>query len=84
MVVTATEVPRVRLGHMETRAGTNPLGVRGIGEGSTIPAAPAIVNATARAIDPVGIGHEVGLFTLPLKPERVFAVCREGLEPAKG
>jgi len=78
LVVTATEAPRVRLSHMETRPTTNPLGVRGIGEGGTIPAAPAIVNATARAIDPVGIGHEEGLFTLPLKPERVFAACRRG------
>ena len=78
LVVTATEAPRVRLSHMETRPTTNPLGVRGIGEGGTIPAAPAIVNATARAIDPVGIGHEEGLFTLPLKPERVFAACQRG------
>jgi hypothetical protein len=30
----------------------------------------------ARAIDPVRTGHEVPLFSLPLKPERVFAACQ--------
>lgn len=82
LVMTAPVAPRVRLGHMETRPGTNPLGVRGIGEGGTIPAPPAIVNAVARAIDPAAIGHEEGLFTLPLKPERVLAAWRRGRERA--
>ncbi|MBN9042545.1 MAG: hypothetical protein BGP05_14030 [Rhizobiales bacterium 62-47] len=71
LVATAPEVPRIRLAHMETRAGTNPLGVRGVGEAGVIPAAPAIANALARAIDPFRNGHEVPLFTLPLKQERV-------------
>lgn len=69
-------IPRIRLVHMETRPGTNPLGVRGIGEGGVIPAAATIANALARAIDPKKSGHEVPLFTLPLGPERVFAACQ--------
>ena len=76
MVATAPDVPRIRMGEMETRPGTNPLGVRGIGESGVIPAAPAIANALVRAIKPDGTGHEDPLFTLPLKPERVFAACR--------
>jgi hypothetical protein len=43
----------------------------------------ALANALARAIDPVRTGHEVPLFSLPLKPERVFAACqRVVLQPA--
>jgi aerobic carbon-monoxide dehydrogenase large subunit len=41
---------------METPATTNPLGVRGVGEGGIIPCGAAIANALARAIDPNGIG----------------------------
>ena len=76
LVATAPEIPRIRLVHMETRPGTNPLGVRGIGEGGVIPAAATIANALARAIDPEKSGHERSLFTLPLGPERVFAACQ--------
>lgn len=75
LVATAPEVPRIRLVHMETRPTTNPLGVRGIGEGGTIPAAATIANALARIIDPKKTGHEASLFTLPLKPQRVLAAC---------
>jgi carbon-monoxide dehydrogenase large subunit len=76
LVATAPGLPRIRLIHRETRPGTNPLGVRGIGEGGLIPTAAAIVNAVARAIDSGGTGHEAPLLTLPLRPSRVFAACR--------
>lgn len=76
LVATAPDAPRIRLIHMETRPTTNPLGVRGIGEGGTIPAAATIANALARTIDPRGSGHERSLFALPLKPQRVFAACQ--------
>ena len=56
LVATAPGIPRIRLISMETRATTNPLGVRGIGEGGTIPAAATIVNALARTIDPKKTG----------------------------
>jgi carbon-monoxide dehydrogenase large subunit len=76
LVATAPEIPRIRLVHMETPATTNPLGVRGIGEGGVIPVAAAIANALARAIDPNKSGHETALFRLPLRPDRVFSACQ--------
>jgi CO/xanthine dehydrogenase Mo-binding subunit len=76
LVATAPDIPRIRLVHMDTRPTTNPLGVRGIGEGGVIPASAAIANALARAIDPTHTGHETPLFTLPFKPERVFTACQ--------
>jgi carbon-monoxide dehydrogenase large subunit len=75
LVATAPDLPRVRIAHVETRSGTNPLGVRGIGEGGVIPAAAAIANALNRAIGSGCNGHEQPLFTLPLTPERVLAAC---------
>ena len=76
LVATAPEVPRIRLVHRDTPATTNPLGVRGIGEGGVIPSAAALANALARRTDPRQVGHEAPLFELPLKPERVFNACQ--------
>lgn len=76
LVATACEIPRIKVVHVNAPSSTNPLGVRGVGEGGIIPVAAALTNALARAIDPVRTGHENALFSLPLKPERVFAACQ--------
>ena len=76
MVASATELPHIRLEDHDIRATTNPLGVRGVGEGGVIPVGPALVNALSRAIQPTRIGHEQLLFRLPLKPEAVLAACK--------
>jgi aerobic carbon-monoxide dehydrogenase large subunit len=75
LVATAPEIPRIRVVHIDSRSDTNALGVRPVGEGGIIPVAAALTNALARAIDPVRTGHEVALFSLPLRPERVLAAC---------
>jgi carbon-monoxide dehydrogenase large subunit len=72
----------VRIEHVESRASTNPLGVRGIGEGGLIAVPPAIANAIARAIDPGAVGHEILLSKLPITPELVFqalTAARDGI-----
>jgi aerobic carbon-monoxide dehydrogenase large subunit len=76
LVATAPEIPRVRILHLDCPSNTNPLGVRGVGESGIIPVAATLANALARAIDPKRTGHESWLFSIPLKPERVFAACR--------
>ena len=76
LVATATELPRVKVIHLDSPSSTNALGVRPVGEGGIIPVAAALTNALARAIDPNGTGHQQPLFTLPLTPERVYAACR--------
>jgi carbon-monoxide dehydrogenase large subunit len=73
LVASASEAPRVRLDHVRTYPTTNPLKVRGVGEGGIIAVAPAIINALRRAIAPAP-DAEQGLFHIPLKPERVLAV----------
>ena len=76
LVATATEIPHIRLVHLDSPSGTNALGVRPVGEGGIIPVAAALTNALARAMDSSRTGHEVPLFTLPLKPERVYTACQ--------
>ena len=38
----ATDVPRIEIGHMESPSPLNPLGVKGAGEGGTLPAIAAV------------------------------------------
>lgn len=72
LLITAPEAPRVRLGHMETLPTTNPLGVRGVGEGGTIAAPSAIANAIIRAIEPRNAAAMQPLLSLPIRPEAVL------------
>jgi carbon-monoxide dehydrogenase large subunit len=72
LVITAREAPRVHIQHVDSRSSTNPLGVRGVGEGGLIPVPSAIANAISRAIDPKAVGHEMALSKLPITPEMVF------------
>ena len=81
LVASAAEAPRVRLDHVSTLPTTNPLGVRGVGEGGIIAVAPAIVNALRRAISPAGIGSEQDLFRLPLKPQTLLAALERRPRP---
>jgi aerobic carbon-monoxide dehydrogenase large subunit len=72
LLISAPETPYIRVDHMETRATTNPLGIRGIGEGGTIAAPPAIVNAVRRAIAPQQVEQQEQLFRLPLRLNNVL------------
>ena len=82
LVITAPEAPRVRVEHFDTRPTTNPLGVRGIGEGGITGVGAAIGNALARAISPNEIGHEIFLSKLPIAPEMVLrAQAAQGQTP---
>ena len=50
----ADDVPSLHLGFNGTRCTTNPLGVKGCGEAGAIAAFPAIANAVADALAPLG------------------------------
>ena len=65
----ACDVPTVHAVHLETPSPLNPLGVKGAGEGGTIPAAAAIVAAIENALDPFG----VKLNESPMTPDRIVA-----------
>jgi carbon-monoxide dehydrogenase large subunit len=63
----APDVPSCRIEHVETPNPLNPLGVKGAGEGGTIPAPAAIISAIEDALSPFGVR-----FTeMPLTPDRI-------------
>lgn len=67
LIPMATDVPNCAIEHVETPSPLNPLGVKGAGEGGTIPAAAAIVAAIEDALTPFGCRFA----ETPLMPERI-------------
>jgi carbon-monoxide dehydrogenase large subunit len=55
LLPTTTEVPEIEYGHVETPAPSNPGGHKGLGEGGAIGAPPAVINAVADALAPLGV-----------------------------
>ena len=58
-------------------ARTNPLGVKGVGESGCTAACPAVMNAIADALAPLGAGH----VDMPATPERLWAACAPARDP---
>jgi carbon-monoxide dehydrogenase large subunit len=74
LLPTATEVPDIEYGHVETRS-SGPGGYKGVGEGGAIGAPPAVINAVADALSPFGV--EVS--RLPLTPAAVVDLIEAAL-----
>ena len=68
LLVTASEMPELALGHRETPTPLNPLGVKGIGESGVLPIPAAIVSAVEDALSPFGIK----LSQFPIRPRDLF------------
>lgn len=69
----ATDVPNIGVVHLETPSPLNPLGVKGAGEGGTIPAAAAIIGAMEDALSEYGVEFTEA----PMVPQRVFQKLKE-------
>ncbi len=52
---------------------TNPLGVKGAGEAGTVGALPAVLNAVADALSPIGIDD----IPMPAKPEKIWRAIQD-------
>jgi carbon-monoxide dehydrogenase large subunit len=65
----ATDVPTCKIAHIESPSPLNPLGVKGAGEGGTIPAAAAIIAAIENALSEFAVRFA----ETPLVPERIVA-----------
>ena len=70
----AAELPSFRVARTEIPTDRNPLGAKGVGEAGTIGAPPAVVNAVADALAPLGVRH----LDMPLTPERVWRAAAGG------
>jgi carbon-monoxide dehydrogenase large subunit len=64
----AGDIPPMILGHTVTPTPLNPLGAKGVGEAGTNGCPPAIANAVADALAPLGVRH----LDLPFTSERVW------------
>ena len=67
----ADDIPMIELERNCVPARTNPLGVKGVGESGCTAACPAVMNAIADALAPLGIAH----LDMPATPERIWAAC---------
>jgi carbon-monoxide dehydrogenase large subunit len=67
LLPTATDVPLIEYAHVETAPGPGPGGYKGVGEGGAIGAPPAVANAVADALAPLG----VAITRLPLTPAAI-------------
>jgi carbon-monoxide dehydrogenase large subunit len=72
LLPSATEVPMLTTLYKETPSPLNPLGVKGVGEAGTIPAAAALISAIEDALSPFGVRFA----DMPLTPERVVTAMR--------
>jgi carbon-monoxide dehydrogenase large subunit len=63
----APDVPRVEIIHQETPSPLNPLGMKGAGEGGTIPTTASVIAAIEDALSP----FDVRVAEAPITPQRI-------------
>src|SRR6202008_2438756 len=73
LLPTATEVPLIEYAHVDTAPGPGPGGYKGVGEGGAIGAPPAVANAVADALAPLG----VTVTRLPVRPDVLVRLIGE-------
>jgi aerobic carbon-monoxide dehydrogenase large subunit len=72
MLPTACEIPLIELHHIESPAASSVTGAKGLGEGGTIGAPAAILNAVNDALSP----FNVSIDEMPATPQRIRAALR--------
>ena len=64
----ASEMPEIHVAHIETPSPANPMGLKGAGEGGTIPAIGAMINAIEDALTP----FDAYIAKYPVTPEYIL------------
>lgn len=73
VIPTATEIPRMEIGHEVTPSPLNPLGSKGAGEAGAIPV-PALF---AQAVEDALPGYELEILEMPLSPSKLFELMHK-------
>jgi carbon-monoxide dehydrogenase large subunit len=79
MPPTAHEMPAIELHHIETPSTQSITKAKGLGEGGTIGAPAAVLNAINDALTPFGVEID----TIPATPQRIRAALRKAEQAAK-
>jgi CO/xanthine dehydrogenase Mo-binding subunit len=75
LMPTASDIPHIELFHEHSPSPLNPLGVKGVGEGSAISPPVVIANAVSDALSP----FKAEFNSTPVKPEQIVSmVARTG------
>src|SRR5688572_27947734 len=74
LLPTALAVPKVEMGHLETRSPLNPTGAKGVGEAGAIPTGALFAQAVEDALQGTG----VEILEIPLSPNRLFELIAQG------
>jgi aerobic carbon-monoxide dehydrogenase large subunit len=69
----ADTVPPIAIDFSPVPSTTNPLGVKGVGEGGTVASTPTVMNAILDALAPLGVTD----VAMPATPERIWRAMRE-------
>jgi CO/xanthine dehydrogenase Mo-binding subunit len=69
LIPSATEVPRIEVGHEETPSPLNPLGIKGVGEAGTIPVPSVFAQAMEDALREE---YDLEILEMPMSPNRLF------------
>jgi carbon-monoxide dehydrogenase large subunit len=75
---TAAEIPEIEILHLATMSDATVTRAKGVGEGGSIGAPAAVLNAIADALVPFGVEP----FQLPATPERIRDLIRNAKQPA--
>jgi carbon-monoxide dehydrogenase large subunit len=78
LLPSAPEMPNFDIQFLESPSPLNPLGVKGAGEGSTVPAAAAVISAIEDALTPFG----VHIAEAPITPSRIVTLIAEAKSKA--
>jgi len=73
LIPTATDVPPLETGHIETPSPLNPLGIKGVGEAGCIPSGACFAQAIEDALSDYG----VEITEIPLSPNRLYEIVQE-------
>jgi len=78
LLPTAELVPNVKILHLESPTPNNPLGVKGAGEGGTLPAAAVIAAAIEDALSP----FQIRFRDAPILPHQIMAALSNSADPS--
>jgi carbon-monoxide dehydrogenase large subunit len=73
----STDVPNIRILHMETPSPYTEFGIKGVGEGGAIGPAAAIANAVNDALKSLG----VEMLEIPITPRRILSALMPKCNP---